>query len=86
MKTLQNFSSAHAQVYSHFNRERHLVNREVYKQKRSTALLEWRALAPWIAARATAVAIKCRPTSVTLTTPLRLFRRGDRPKGLRSEK
>jgi putative transposase len=46
MKTLQKFSSVHAQVYNHFNQERHLVSREVYKQKRSAALLEWRALAP----------------------------------------
>ena len=46
MKTLQKFSSVHAQVYNHFNQERHLVSREVYKQKRSAALLEWRSLAP----------------------------------------
>ena len=46
MKTLQKFGSVHAQVYNHFNQERHLVSREVYKQKRSAALLEWRSLAP----------------------------------------
>jgi len=45
MKTLQKFSSAHAQVHNHFNQERHLVSREVYKQRRSAALAEWRALA-----------------------------------------
>jgi hypothetical protein len=28
-----------------FNLERHLVNRQVYKQRRSIALAEWRALA-----------------------------------------
>lgn len=28
----------------HFNQERHLVSREVYKQRRPTALFEWRAL------------------------------------------
>src|ERR1039457_3701812 len=27
MKTLQKFSSIHAQVHNHFNQERHLVNR-----------------------------------------------------------
>jgi putative transposase len=43
-KTLQKFSSIHAQVYNHFNQERHLVTREVYKQRRSAALVEWRAL------------------------------------------
>jgi putative transposase len=44
-KTLQKFSSVHAQVHNHFNQERHLVAREVYKQRRSAALVEWRALA-----------------------------------------
>ena len=33
MKTLQKFSSVHAQVHNHFNQERHLVTRQVYKQK-----------------------------------------------------
>jgi putative transposase len=45
MKTLQRFSSVHAQVQNHFNQERHLITRQVYKQRRSIALAEWRALA-----------------------------------------
>ena len=45
MKTLQKFSSVHAQVHNQFNQERHLVRRQVYKQRRSSALAEWRALA-----------------------------------------
>jgi putative transposase len=45
MKTLQKFSSVHAQVQNHFNQERHLVTRQVYKQRRSIVLTEWRALA-----------------------------------------
>jgi putative transposase len=45
MKTLQKFGSVHAQVHNHFNQERHLVTRELYKQRRSAALAEWRALA-----------------------------------------
>ena len=45
MKTLQKFSSVHAQVQNHFNQERHLITRQVYKQRRSIALAEWRALA-----------------------------------------
>jgi putative transposase len=45
MKTLQKFSSIHAQVHNHFNQERHLVNRDVYKHRRSAALAEWRILA-----------------------------------------
>jgi CRISPR/Cas system-associated endonuclease Cas1 len=44
-KTLQKFSSVHAQVHNHLNQERHLVTREIYKQRRSAALAEWRALA-----------------------------------------
>jgi putative transposase len=45
MKTLQKFSSVHAQVQNHFNHERHLITRQVYKQGRSIALAEWLALA-----------------------------------------
>jgi putative transposase len=45
MKTLQKFGSIHAQVHNHFNLERHLVTREVYKQRRLAALGESRALA-----------------------------------------
>src|SRR5208282_5659187 len=45
VKTLQKFSSVQAQVHNHFNQERHLVTRQVYKQRRSAALAEWRALA-----------------------------------------
>ena len=45
MKTLQKFSSVHSQVHNQFNHERHLVTRQVYKQRRSAALAEWRALA-----------------------------------------
>ena len=35
MKTLQKFSSVQAQVQNHFNQERHLITRQVYKQRRS---------------------------------------------------
>ena len=44
-KTLQKFSSVHAQVQNHFNQERHLITREIYKQRRSAALAECRGLA-----------------------------------------
>jgi putative transposase len=44
MKTLQKFSSVHAQVHNHFNQERHLVSRETYKQRRSASLMAWRAI------------------------------------------
>ncbi|MDB9851119.1 DDE-type integrase/transposase/recombinase, partial [Amylibacter sp.] len=39
--TLQRFVSYHSQIYNHFNHERHLQNRQTYKQKRTTALKEW---------------------------------------------
>jgi putative transposase len=45
MKTLQKFSAVHAQVQNQFNQQRHLVTRQVYKQRRSAAMAEWRALA-----------------------------------------
>src|SRR5271165_2132726 len=44
MKTLQKFSSGHAEVHNHFNQERHLVTRQAYKQRRAGALAEWRSL------------------------------------------
>ena len=39
MKTLQKFASVHANVHNHFNQERHLVDRQTYKERRSAALL-----------------------------------------------
>src|SRR5450432_2485704 len=44
MKTLQKFASAHGSVHNHFNQERHLISREIYKERRSAALAEWRAV------------------------------------------
>ncbi len=45
MKTLQKFASVHANLHNPFNLERHLVNRQTYKQRRSAAQAEWRSLA-----------------------------------------
>jgi putative transposase len=42
MKTLQTFASVHGTVHNHFNQERHLVSRKIYKERRSAALAEWR--------------------------------------------
>jgi putative transposase len=44
MKTLQKFAAVHASFHNHFSQERHLVSREIYKQRRSAALAEWRAV------------------------------------------
>ncbi len=44
MKTLQKFASVHGSVHNLFQRERHLVSREIYRERRSAALAEWRAV------------------------------------------
>jgi putative transposase len=45
MKTLQKFASVHASIHNHFNLERHLNRREIFKQNRAAAMAEWRQLA-----------------------------------------
>jgi putative transposase len=45
IKTLQKFTSVHASIHNHFNHERHLNRRDIFKQQRSAALAEWRQLA-----------------------------------------
>ena len=44
MKTLQKFAAVHGTVHNHFNQERHLISRDLYRQRRSAALAEWRAV------------------------------------------
>ena len=39
-ETLQKFTSVHAQIYNHFNGERHLVNRQIFKEFRSESMTE----------------------------------------------
>ena len=43
--TLQKFAAVHASVHNHFNQERHLNRRDIFKQNRAAALAEWRQLA-----------------------------------------
>lgn len=45
MKSLQKFASVHASFHNHFNSERHLVDRQTFKLRRSAALAEWQSLA-----------------------------------------
>ena len=45
MKTLQKFASVHANISNHFSAERHLVDRQTYKQRRAGALADWQLLA-----------------------------------------
>jgi putative transposase len=44
MESLQKFVSVHASVHNHFSHERHLVDRQIYKTRRSAALVEWQSL------------------------------------------
>ena len=44
MRTLQKFASVHASVLNHFNQDRTLSSRPVFKAKRAAALAEWRGL------------------------------------------
>ncbi|AQS42343.1 MAG: Transposase [Candidatus Tokpelaia hoelldobleri] len=45
MACLQQFSSIQSSIYNHFNHERHLISRQTFKAKRTTALHEWFGLA-----------------------------------------
>ncbi len=45
IKTLQKFAAVHASIHNHFNQDRHLNRRDIFKQNRSAAMAEWRQLA-----------------------------------------
>ena len=45
IKTLQKFAAAHASIHNHFNQDRHLNRRNIFKQNRAAALAEWHQLA-----------------------------------------
>ena len=40
IKTLQTFTSVHASIHNHFNHQRHLNRRDIFKQGRAAALAE----------------------------------------------
>ena len=42
IKTLQKFTSVHASIHNHFNHQRHLNRRDIFKQGGAAALAEWR--------------------------------------------
>jgi putative transposase len=44
MKTLQKFAAVHGTVHNHFSQQRHLISRDLYRERRSAALAEWRAV------------------------------------------
>ena len=68
MKTLQKFAPVHASIHHHFNQDRHLDRRDIFKQNRSAALVEWRQLAAWPPQTSTLR----MPVQVCLTNPSRL--------------
>ena len=45
IKTLQKFTAVHASIHNHFNHQRHLTRRDIFKQHGAAALAEWRQLA-----------------------------------------
>jgi putative transposase len=45
MKSLQKFASVHASLHNHFSLERHLVDRQTFKQRHSPAWAEWQIIA-----------------------------------------
>ena len=45
IRTLQKFAAVQASIQNHFHQDRHLNRRDIFKQKRSVALAEWRQLA-----------------------------------------
>ena len=45
IKSLRKFAAVLASIHNHFNHQRHLTRRDVFKQHRTAALAEWRQLA-----------------------------------------
>ena len=41
----ENVQTVHASIHNHFNHQRHLNRRDIFKQGRAAALAEWRQLA-----------------------------------------
>lgn len=41
IKTLQKVASTHGSIQNHFNQDRHLNRRNIFKQNRSNTLAEW---------------------------------------------
>ncbi len=44
MRSLQKFVSIHSSVSNHFNKERHIIDRKLFKLQRNAALAEWQQL------------------------------------------
>ncbi|MBY0612026.1 MAG: IS6 family transposase [Beijerinckiaceae bacterium] len=44
MRSLQKFAAMHGSIHNHFNGDRHLTSRQIFKQNRTAALAEWRQI------------------------------------------
>ncbi|MGR3661007.1 MAG: DDE-type integrase/transposase/recombinase, partial [Paracoccaceae bacterium] len=44
MRSLQKFTAVHSSVHNHFNLERQLYSRDIFKLNRTATLSEWRQL------------------------------------------
>jgi putative transposase len=44
MRSLQKFAAVHGSIHNHFNQERTLTSRAIFKERRAAALAEWRRL------------------------------------------
>ncbi len=42
MQSLQKFAALHGSFHNHFNQERTLISRQIFKDRRAAALNEWR--------------------------------------------
>ena len=67
IKTLQEFAAVHASIRNHFNQDRHLNRRDIFKQNRSTALAEGRQPAARESDRFRSAS--SRPVNLTIPSP-----------------
>jgi len=44
MRTLQKFAALHGSIHNHFNQERTLTSRAIFKARRIAALTAWRQI------------------------------------------
>lgn len=44
MRSLQKFAALHGSIHNHFDQERTLTSRAIFKERRTAALIEWRRL------------------------------------------
>ena len=66
IKPCRSSPPSHASIHNHFNQERHLSCRDIFKQSRVAAMAEWHHLA----ARTPQTCTLRRPVPVCLTVPL----------------